>query len=153
MIHFIFWLTPQCFYCYSQWQPHFPLVVPFRKNWCHWWTLLSNILRRIKLFILFLCITSFFMNIHRQYSMYTLRCVWCLGSWMNHLPPVWRSTFRVRFLVVGWYETLITWRGFFSLVSFLHSYFIHYPSFDYYLANSQYVVLTCYINVVLISNK
>ena len=39
--------------------------------------------------------------------------LWCMGPWMNHLPPVWWSTFRFRFLIVSWYESLIWWSGIF----------------------------------------
>ena len=28
--------------------------------------------------------------------------LWCLGLWMNHLPPVWWSNFRFMFLIKSW---------------------------------------------------
>ena len=28
--------------------------------------------------------------------------LWCLGSWMNYLSPVWWTNFRFRFLIVSW---------------------------------------------------
>ena len=34
-------------------------------------------------------------------------------DWMNHLPPVWWSTFRLRFVIVSRYESFIGWRGIF----------------------------------------
>ena len=41
------------------------------------------------------------------------------GRWMNHLPPVWWSTFRFRFLIVSWCESLIWWRWIILLISCL----------------------------------
>ena len=31
----------------------------------------------------------------------------CLGLWMDHLPLLWRSTFKLRFLIVSWCKSLI----------------------------------------------
>ena len=61
--------------------------------------------------------------------------MWCLRPWMNHLPPIWWSTFRFRFLIVSWYGSLIWWRGIFLLISCLYSCFVHYPSFAYYFSS------------------
>ena len=56
----------------------------------------------------------------------------CLRPWMNYLPPVWWSTFRFRFLIWNWYESLIWRRGIVPLIFCLHSGFVHWPSFDYH---------------------
>ena len=44
----------------------------------------------------------------RLSNWYSLRC---LGPCMNHLPPVWWSTFRFSFLNESWCVRLIQWRG------------------------------------------
>ena len=36
----------------------------------------------------------------------------CCGAWINHVPAVWWSTFRFRFLIVSWCESLVWWVGF-----------------------------------------
>ena len=82
----------------------------------------------------------------------------CLGPWMNHLPSVCWSTFRVTFSIVSWYESLIRWRGVFLLISCLYSCFLHYPSSAYSFPlisiysqiafYTKYFVLTFSIDVV-----
>ena len=58
----------------------------------------------------------------------------CLGPWVNHLPPVWWSTFWFSLLIVGWCESLIWWRGIFLLIFLPLSMFIHHPSFAYFFS-------------------
>ena len=89
--------------------------------------------------------------------------LWCLGPWMNHLPPVWWSNFRLRFLIVGWCVSFIWWRGIFSLNFCLNSCLAHYSSFTHHfplnLIDSQiasyvkYFVLTFSTDVFLILSK
>ena len=55
-----------------------------------------------------------------------------LGPWMNQLPPVRWSTFRLRFLIVSWCEICIWWKEIFLLISCIYSCFAHYPSFAYH---------------------
>ena len=53
---------------------------------------------------------------------------WCLGPWMNHLPPVWWSNFSFMFLNESWCVSLAWWRGilYWYLVSIIA--FIHCPN-------------------------
>ena len=61
---------------------------------------------------------------------YDIACMYiCLRLWMNHL---WWSTFRCRFLIVSWYESLTWWRAVFLLIYCLYSCFIYHPRFAYY---------------------
>ena len=49
------------------------------------------------------------------------------GVWMNHLPPVWWSTFRYSFFLNGnRCVSLVWWRGILLLAFCLNSCFIHY---------------------------
>ena len=58
--------------------------------------------------------------------------LWCLGPWMNHLPPVWWSTFRFGFFNVSWCVSLVWRRG--VLATDLLPLFMFYtlPSFAYH---------------------
>ena len=92
---------------------------------------------------------------HRLSNGVSLMYLWL---WMNHSPIVRWPTFRFRFLLVTWCESLKWWRRIFLLVSCIYSCLIHYPSFAYYssfqsnlLSNSFYTkhfVLTFSIDVV-----
>ena len=53
----------------------------------------------------------------------------CLGPWMNHLSPVWSSTFRFMFLNVSRCVSLVWWRRIFTLVSCPCSCFYTLPKF------------------------
>ena len=60
----------------------------------------------------------------RLYNWFSL---WYLGTWVNHLPPVWWFIFRFSLLNVNCFVSLVWLRGIFLLVSCLYSCFIHYP--------------------------
>ena len=40
--------------------------------------------------------------------------LWCLGPWMNHLPPMWWSNFRFMFLNHSWCVNFIWWIGIYN---------------------------------------
>ena len=63
------------------------------------------------------------------------RILRCLGLWVNHLLPVWWSTFRYRFLVVSWYGRLIWWRWILLFFSCLYSCFMEFPILHYYFSS------------------
>ena len=57
--------------------------------------------------------------------------MWCFGPWMNHLSPVWLSSFKFIFLSDSWCVSLVQWREILHrFLAFIHA-FIHYPSFAY----------------------
>ena len=55
----------------------------------------------------------------------------CLGPWMNHLPPVWWSNFRLVFLNQSWCASLTYWWGIFYWCLVYITVFIHWPNANF----------------------
>ena len=54
--------------------------------------------------------------------------MWCLGPWMNHLPPVWWTNYSFLFLNESWCVSLTQWRGILYWCLFFIIVFIHCPN-------------------------
>ena len=74
----------------------------------------------------------------------------CLRPDMNHLPPVWWSTFGFQFLNYSWCVSLIWRRDFFLFIFAFDIVLIHYPSCAYHLLSRMFLLWNSFLYWVLL---